>query len=199
MAPKLEVILYDWNPRPRTHFPGMSRVENNGVNRGLVNTLELHPRLHTLQYHAQGGMSDKDGLEFFSTLDAIVRNERQTGRIHSYHHGESEHLLHVQTIPPSRFGYNRHVGFVNRWEQAPIFAGEPELERTPELQSADVSRLSFTHYRGVSVPLDIIYRMREVEKMASDQWANRGVEVCEKAWRVLWIGTMLRSQSDCRC
>lgn len=125
------------------------------------------------------------GATFGESFDNLESTTEYSGHIRSYHNGD-EQLLQAKVfhsysslgdirpypVPPD------HV-LIEYWTPNRTL-GEQLYKRETEETWHD-----YTDYQGLVVPLKIIERMRAVEGVEKDEWEGRGIQVSDKAWKVL--------------
>lgn len=125
--------------------------------------------------------SSINGLALLPILDQIESDECYTGPIQSYVHkskrGELIHLR-LQLIELS----------VGTLDDPSFYPDSSRAIYAPGSQSRESDNpiwQDFTDFNGEVVPLDVIFRMKEMEESSDKEWNRRGVVVGDKAWEIL--------------
>lgn len=113
--------------------------------------------------HTIGGFADNNGLDVFTHLDQSASRGEVAGRASSLQCGRSGELLIIRIFA------------IGLGSLAKDTAGDDPVGKW----------VTYTDYKGSTVPLQIIEKMREVEGASEADWEGRGVEVGKAAWQVL--------------
>lgn len=160
------------------------------------------PHLDSIRFDS---IKSTDGvLGHFSALDAVESpKEGIIGHIRSIRHGAGEELLHArllllfkQTGDIILLGSNNVGRYNSHSKYHYTLNGICRVRTFAQLPKAIWQ--DFTHYRGLTVPLEIIYKMMKVEGAKDGDWERRGIEVKAETWKVLedWRDEKMRENVE---
>lgn len=127
----------------------------------------------------------------FTLLDELDMTDRTSCVFRSIRHKDEE-LLHVRLrLQDVEFHHHNIYDqeMAGKYERHPVvYVCEEDLLRSEDQckwERDDPEWYDYTDLDGVSVPMEVLREMMEVEGAVEADWDRRGVEVSEKCWRVL--------------
>lgn len=152
----------------------------------LSKTIRSCPRLRVIRsIWNQPKVSD---ISLSERLDNLEASETGYEAISSYIHADEELLL-ARILIGAEEKSDREATPMDEDESSnnfPYFLDSGPPMRTRVFEPLEVEALhTFTDFRGVAVPLEILESMREVQGATEKEWTGRRIAVGEKAWAAL--------------
>lgn len=183
--PKLQIVVLDCCIRDIFgREPLQSRV--HPFTHNMARWIRKRPQLRYI-YSFQADPIYSDVRTLSANLDQLEKSGRPSGRIYSIRHG-TEELLHASLMVVAvrydvltRDGPSKHLGYI-----LDTATGDDYDLGQHALLIRGASYRSYTNYNDLTVPMEVIDRMKAVEgDQVEGYWENRGVEVGRKSWDIL--------------